>query len=250
MAAISPLPLYSVVVPVMNEAGNILPLASGIAAAIKNLADYEIIFVDDVSRDTTVAEIMQARALNPNVRLVRHAENRGQSQALRTGAEAARGTYIITLDGDGQNPPSEIPKLIAALNNIMLASDSTEPNVAVCGIREKRQDSMAKKRASRWANKIRQNILKDDCPDTGCGLKLFPRAAFLRLPFFNHIHRYLPALFKAYGLPVSYVGVGHAPRTIGQSKYTNWQRALVGAYDLFGVSWLIKRTRPVRAWEE
>lgn len=234
-------PEFSLIVPVMNEAGNVLPLAAEAAAAMQGRA-YELIYVDDASTDATIAEVNQAKAANPNVRLLRHAQNRGQSRALLTGISAARGTWIITLDGDMQNPPSEIPKLLAHL--------PTHTNAAVCGIRAKRIDSEAKRWASKWANRIRQSILNDDCPDTGCALKMFPRDAFLRLPYFDHIHRYLPALFKLHGLSVSYVSTNHKARTVGVSKYNNLQRALVGIYDLVGVRWLQKRTRLVKSWEE
>lgn len=218
-----------------------LPLAKAAADAMTGKS-YELIFVDDASTDATISEVAEAKAVNPNIRLLRHAQNRGQSRALLTGIRAARGTWIITLDGDMQNPPSEIPKLLEQL------PETTE--AAVCGIRQTRVDSEAKRWASKWANKIRMTLLRDDCPDTGCALKLFPREAFLRLPYFDHIHRYLPALFKLYGLSVSYVPVGHQARTQGVSKYNNLQRALVGIYDLVGVRWLQKRTRPVKNWEE
>lgn len=234
-------PEFSVIVPVMNEVGNVLPLAAAVDAALAGRR-YELIYVDDASRDATCAEVHQARAANGNVRLLRHAENRGQSRALLTGIRAARGPWIITLDGDMQNPPSEIPKLLAELPGTYQA--------AVCGIRVKRMDNQGKRWASKWANRIRQRLLHDDCPDTGCALKLFPRDAFLALPYFDHIHRYLPALFKLYGLHVSYVPVNHQPRTQGVSKYNNLQRALVGIYDLIGVRWLQTRTRLVKYWEE
>jgi len=234
-------PQFSVVVPVMNEAGNIKPLAAAVAEALAGHA-YELIFIDDASTDKTAAELVDAKKTDANIRVLRHAENRGQSRALLTGIRAANAPWIITCDGDMQNPPSEMPKLIEALENI--------ENMAVCGIREKRQDNDARRLASKWANKIRQTLLRDDCPDTGCSLKLFPRDAFLRLPYFDHIHRYLPPLFKLYGLHLKYVKVSHQPRTVGVSKYTNWQRALVGIYDLIGVRWLQRRTRLVKSWEE
>lgn len=234
-------PQFSLIVPVMNEAGNVLPLADAAAAAMAGHT-YELIYVDDCSTDATVDEVKQAKAKYPHVRLLRHAQNRGQSRALLSGIRAANGTWIITLDGDMQNPPSEIPKLLAKLPD--------DTNSAVCGIRATRVDSESKRWASKWANRIRQSILNDDCPDTGCALKLFPRDAFLRLPYFDHIHRYLPALFKLYGLSVSYVPTNHQARMIGVSKYNNLQRALVGIYDLVGVRWLQKRTRPVKVSEE
>ncbi|MGE3769735.1 MAG: glycosyltransferase family 2 protein [Bdellovibrionales bacterium] len=234
-------PDYSIVIPMMNEAGNVLPLADAVADAMQG-HDYELILVDDASRDTTVSEMQQAKAAHPRIRIIRHAENRGQSRGLLTGIQAARGAWIITLDGDMQNPPSEIPKLIAIAPHDM--------HGAVCGIRVKRQDTGARRWASRWANNIRRSILNDDCPDTGCSLKMFPRETFLRLPYFDHMHRYLPVLFKLYGLPLSYVNVAHQPRTVGVSKYSNWQRALVGITDLIGVRWLQRRTRIVKSWED
>jgi dolichol-phosphate mannosyltransferase len=234
-------PRFSIVVPVMNEAGNIQPMADAVATAMTG-QDYELIFVDDASTDKTGFEVAEARKKDAHIRLLRHAENRGQSRALLTGIRSANAPLIITLDGDMQNPPSEIPKLIEALGNT--------DNLAVCGIRVNRQDNDSKRNASKWANKIRQKVLKDDCPDTGCALKLFPRDAFLRLPYFDHMHRYLPALFKLYGLSLKYVPVMHHPRTLGVSKYNNLQRAIVGIYDLIGVSWLQRRTHPIKVWEE
>ena len=240
-------PQFSVIVPVMNEAGNILPLAQAVdtVMALPEVAngDYELIFIDDASRDTTVAEILQAKARNPKVRLLRYPENRGQSRAMRIGIEAARARWIVTLDGDMQNPPSEIARLVAALPD-------RNTDMLVGGIRQKRQDTASKRYASRAANKIRQWALKDDCPDTGCALRLFPRDAYLQLPFFNHMHRYFPVLFKMIGLPMAFVPVSHSARGAGVSKYTNWQRALVGIVDLVGVRWLQARTRPTKSWEE
>lgn len=243
MPAAPALPVYSIVIPVMNEAGNILPLTAAITATMRSVAAYEVIFVDDGSRDTTVAEILQARARNPAVRLLRLAENRGKSFALRAGIEATHGAWIVTIDGDGQNPPSEIVKLIDAV------PDLTTQHLIVA-VRERRQDTKARLYASRLANKIRRAILDDDSPDSGCGLKLFPRTAYLRLPYFENMHRYFPNLFKLYGINSIYVPVAHAPRTVGQSKYTNWGRALAGLYDLIGMRWLMHRTRLTRAWEE
>jgi dolichol-phosphate mannosyltransferase len=234
-------PAYSIVVPMMNEAGNVLPLANAVADAMR-AHDYELVLVDDASTDTTLPEMEQAKASNPRIRIIRHAKNRGQSRGLLTGIRAARAPWIITLDGDMQNPPSEITKLIDAKPEGYEA--------AVCGIRATRQDNESRRWASKWANTIRRAWLRDDCPDTGCSLKMYPREAFLRLPYFDHIHRYLPPLFKQHGLSLVYINVAHQPRTVGVSKYTNWQRALVGITDLLGVRWLMLRTNPVKSWEE
>lgn len=243
----TPTPLFSIIVPVMNEAGNILPLAQAVDATMSqaNVANgsYELIYVDDASRDTTVAEILQARAMNPKVRLLRLAENRGKSHAQHLGVQAARAKWVAIIDGDMQNPPSEIAKLIDKMQGY-------DTDILVAALREKRMDTASKRYASRAANRIRQWILKDDCPDAGCGLRLSMRDTYLRLPYFNSMHRYLPALFKMIGVPVTYVLIKDQPRTIGVSKYTNWQRALVGIRDLIGVRWLQSRTHPVRSWEE
>ena len=171
------------------------------------------------------------------MRYVRHDRSAGQSAAVRSGVWAAKGVYVATIDGDGQNDPADIPKLLAA-------RDAAAPGVKLfAGWRVNRQDSGSKRWASRWANRIRARMLRDDTPDTGCGIKLFERAVFLDLPYFDHMHRYLPALVQRAGWQSTSVPVAHRPRTAGVSKYNNLGRALVGIRDLLGVSWLIARSR-------
>ena len=229
-------PEISVVVPVHNEAGAAGPLAREIAAAFEGRA-YEMIFIDDASRDTTLAELRALQAELPALRVLAHGSNAGQSRAVRTGVLAARGAIVVTLDGDGQNPPHDAPRLVDALV-------ASPPVVAlVGGVRAKRQDSGAKRQASLWANRIRKNLLGDDANDTGCGLKAFRRDVFLRLPYFDHIHRYLPALMIREGYENRYLDVDHRHREVGQSKYTNWGRLMASVSDLLGVMWLKTRSR-------
>ncbi len=229
-------PDISIVVPVHDEAGAAGPLAREIAAAFTGRS-HEIIFVDDASRDSTLAELRALTAELPTLRVLGHQTNAGQSRAVRTGVLAARGQIVVTLDGDGQNPPADAPKLVDAL----LAAP---PQVAlVGGVRQKRQDSEAKLWASRWANRIRKRLLGDDADDTGCGLKAFRRDVFLRLPYFDHIHRYLPALVIREGYENRYLPVGHRHRDTGRSKYTNWGRLRASVSDILGVMWLKTRSR-------
>jgi dolichol-phosphate mannosyltransferase len=228
-------PDVSIVIAAFNEAGNIALLAQEIIAVMRAVAAIEVICVDDGSTDKTAAEIEAVRWEIPELRLLRHQQRAGQSAALCSGIAAARGRLIVTLDGDGQNDPADIPALLA----IALRDGPA----LVAGIRTTRRDPWSKRAASRLANGLRAAVLRDACPDTGCGLKVFPRAAFLRLPAFDGMHRYLPALFQAYGLPVKLQPVSHRPRLRGQSKYNNLGRALVGILDMFGVLWLSHRTR-------
>ena len=229
-------PQISIVVPVHNEAGAAALLAREIAEAFAGRA-HEIIFVDDASRDTTLAELRALTRELPTLRVLAHTSNAGQSRAVRTGVLAARGAIVVTLDGDGQNPPADAPKLADALM-------AAPPQVAlVGGVRQKRQDSEAKLWASRWANRIRRRLLGDDADDTGCGLKAFRRDVFLRLPYFDHIHRYLPALMIREGYENRYLPVGHRHRETGRSKYTNWGRLRASVSDLMGVVWLKSRSR-------
>jgi dolichol-phosphate mannosyltransferase len=231
------MPDLSVVVPVHNESGNVLTLLSEIVAALRGRADFEIVYIDDCSRDDTLSVLKNAKSQFPELRVVRHLVQSGQSTAIRTGVKAARGTWIATLDGDGQNDPADIPKLIA------MRGDSPDTIKLFAGWRVDRKDSGSKRWASRWANAIRRRLLRDDTPDTGCGIKLFERSAFLDLPYFDHMHRYLPALMQRAGWQVKSVPVNHRPRGTGTSKYNNLNRALVGISDLRGVSWLIKRSK-------
>ncbi|MDR2012989.1 MAG: glycosyltransferase family 2 protein [Rhodanobacter sp.] len=227
----------SVVVPVFNEQGNIPPLLAEIATALRGHVDFEIVYVDDASKDDSLAVLTRAKTHYPELRVIRHAQQSGQSTAIRNGVKAARGTWIATLDGDGQNDPADIPALIA------LRGESPATIKLFAGWRVNRQDSGSKRWASRWANAIRSRVLRDDTPDTGCGIKLFERAAFLDLPYFDHMHRYLPALMQRAGWQVKSVPVNHRPRGSGVSKYNNLHRALVGIADLRGVGWLIKRSK-------
>ncbi|MBU1345507.1 MAG: glycosyltransferase family 2 protein [Alphaproteobacteria bacterium] len=229
-------PEISIVVPVHDEAGAGAALAREIAQAFAGRA-HEIIFVDDASRDTTLAELRALSAELPTLRVLAHATNAGQSRAVRTGVLAARGAIVVTLDGDGQNPPADAPKLADALV-------AAPPQVALIGgVRQKRQDSEAKLWASRWANRIRKRLLGDDADDTGCGLKAFRRDVFLRLPYFDHVHRYLPALMIREGYENRYLPIGHRHRETGRSKYTNWGRLRASVSDILGVMWLKSRAR-------
>jgi dolichol-phosphate mannosyltransferase len=236
-------PQLSVVVPVFNEQDNVGPLAREIVAALRGTHAFEAIFVDDDSSDGTLAALRALKAEIPELRVLHHARRSGQSSALRTGVRAARAAWIATLDGDGQNDPADIPKLLAERDR---AGADTR---LFAGWRVERRDSGSKRWASKWANAIRARMLHDDTPDTGCGIKLFEREAFLELPWFEHMHRYLPALMQRAGWKTASVPVNHRPRTAGVSKYNNLERALVGISDLRGVAWLIRRGKVVRAEE-
>lgn len=228
----------SIVVPARNEETAIVPLIAAVAVAMADLA-HEIIIVDDGSTDATAARVTAAMASYPQLRLLRHASSCGQSAALRSGILAAQGTVIGTLDGDGQNPPSALRALLEPL----LAKDAA-PNLGlVQGQRRKRHDHWSRKLASRIANGIRNAMLKDGVRDSGCGLKAFRRDVYINLPFFDHIHRFMPAIVRREGYEVMVMDVDHAERQGGRSNYSNLQRALVGIVDLFGVAWLIRRRR-------
>lgn len=228
------IPFLSVLVPIYNEAENIGLLIGEIRAALDGLIDYELIYVDDGSSDGSWQILQQSSQDFNQLRIIRHGSTYGQSIAILTGVKAALGTWIVTLDGDGQNDPADIPCLLAALKE-----DSSIQMVA--GIRLKRQDSWFKRISSRFANGIRRRLLHDDTVDTGCGLKLFSRQAFLTLPHFNHMHRFLAALFLRNGGYVVSITVNHRSRVHGQSKYGFFDRLGVGIVDLFGVMWLQRR---------
>ncbi len=233
----------SVVVPVFNERDNIEPLIEEIVAALRRRVDFEIVYVDDASRDDSLAVLRDARTRYPELRVVRHLSQSGQSTAVRTGVKAATGRWIATLDGDGQNDPADIPKLLEA---------RAQADAAVkcfAGWRVNRRDDVIKRLSSKIANGIRSRILRDATPDTGCGLKLFEREAFLDLPYFDHMHRFLPALFQRSGWQVKSVAVNHRPRTRGVSKYGMWNRLWVGISDLRGVGWLIRRAKRTQVEE-
>lgn len=224
----------SIVVPVYNEEGGLGALIDEIVAAMNDF-DIEIIAVDDGSTDATADVLRAVKVRHPELRVIRHEQNAGKSRAIRTGVLAARAPVIATLDGDGQNAPADIPPLIAQIERTGAG--------LVAGQRRDRQDRASRKLASRIANAVRQSLLKDGCADTACGLKVFRREAYLRLPFFDNMHRYLPALMRREGFPVEFATVSDRPRAYGQSKYTNLGRFLVGIVDLVGVSWLLARAR-------
>jgi dolichol-phosphate mannosyltransferase len=226
----------SVVIPALNEAENVAPLIAEIRSALDGLLKYEIVYVDDGSGDATAAEVVLLQARTPNLRLLRHVRNCGQSAAIRTGVRAARAPWIATLDGDGQNDPVDIPKLWR-----ISLSASAPPPLLITGHREIRRDSWTKCIASQVANFARRRLLGDDTPDTGCGLKLFPRSLFLDLPYFDHMHRFLPALVLREGGTVRSVRVNHRPRRQGVSKYGIFDRLGVSIVDLLGVIWLQRR---------
>ncbi|KJB90435.1 glycosyltransferase family 2 protein [Skermanella aerolata] len=230
------LPL-SVVIPVFDEAENVLPLLTEIRDALTPYDDfYEIIFVDDCSGDDTADRLgPELAATQPRTRLIRHSSRCGQSAAIRSGVLAANGNWIVTLDGDGQNDPADIPHLLDRI------SINGGPEL-VGGLRRVRCDVWSKRVATRIANGLRRKVLKDGCVDTGCGIKVFRRDAFLQLPFFAAMHRFLPALFQIHGYRVDYVEVNHRPRRRGLSKYGNLGRAAIGVVDLLGVVWLKRRT--------
>jgi len=244
MKAAEPMrPDYSVVVPVYNEAGAVETLALEIAAAFEG-RDCEILFVDDASTDNTRAILAGLGARLPTLRVIAHQRNAGQSRAIRSGVLAARADIIVTLDGDGQNDPADAPRLAERLRQ------SPTTTGLIGGMRQGRRDTLAKRWASRVGNGLRRRLLKDGAVDTGCGLKAFRREAFLRLPYFDHLHRYLPALFRREGYEVTFQPVGHRPRTSGASKYTNFGRLLVSVPDLVGVIWLNARARDAGLIEE
>lgn len=227
----------SVLIPAYNEAGNIGRLVEETFQALPPAMLGEVIVIDDGSDDETRAEVLALLPRYPALRYLRHGERAGQSAALRSGVLAAREALIATMDGDGQNNPHDIPRLYA-----LIGAPGSDGPALIGGIRTERKDNGSKRLASKWANRIRDFVLRDDCPDTGCGLKLYWREAFLRLPFFTSMHRYMPVLFLTYGYSVGYAAVTDRPRQAGQSKYNNWGRAVIGLHDLFGVTWLRKRT--------
>lgn len=230
-------PELTVVVPAHNEEGNVGPLIDEIAAALEGRIDYEIVFIDDASRDGTRAALIEARARHRQLRLYGHGSQSGQSAAIRSGVMRARGAWIATLDGDGQNVPADILKLLDA----RACADSSIRCFA--GWRVARKDGAVKRITSTIANAVRSRLLADGTPDTGCGLKLFERSAFLELPYFDHMHRYLPALFRRAGYGVVSVPVGHRRRIRGASNYGTVGRLAVAFADLNGVAWLIRRSK-------
>ena len=228
----------SVVVPVRNEAENIGPLIGEIAAVLEGRWAYEIIYVNDGSTDATAERLVEVMKQRDNLRQLRHANSAGQSAAIRSGVRAARGAIIATLDGDGQNNPAFLPDLISTLER------GGERLGLVAGQRVGRKDTGFKKFQSRAANAIRGTILRDGTRDTGCGLKAFRREVFLMMPYFDGLHRFLPALVRREGLEIAYVDVVDRPRRSGVSNYGFFDRLWIGILDLAGVWWLIRRKKP------
>lgn len=230
-------PELSVVVPVLDEAENIVPLVDEIYAALADGPAFEIVYVDDGSGDESFEVLSELARVRPNFRALRHASRAGQSAAILSGVRAAEAVLIATLDGDGQNDPTDIPKLLA----LYRAEARDGGPLMIAGHRRQRRDGLLKRISSRIANGVRARMLGDQTPDTGCGLKLFPRQAFLDFPVFDHMHRFLPALMMRAGGRVISEGVGHRARARGQSKYGMWDRLWVGIADLRGVGWLARR---------
>jgi dolichol-phosphate mannosyltransferase len=234
----------SIVIPAFNEEGNIGRLIEETFAKVPEEALGEILVVDDASDDGTASEIKGLMGKYPALRYLRHERRAGQSAALRSAVKTARFPMIATMDGDGQNDPTDIMRLASCVG-----APGKEPAMAA-GIRTGRKGPGSRKLASRFANWIRDKVLADGCPDTGCGIKVYQRDAYLELPYFTSMHRYLPAFFLTYGHEIAYEAVNDRPRLRGMSKYTNLGRALIGLYDLVGVSWLRKRTRIPPVTEE
>jgi dolichol-phosphate mannosyltransferase len=228
----------SVILPALNEEGNIGRLVRETFRVLPADCLGEVIVVDDGSSDGTGPEVKALIADCPNLRYIRHAARTGQSAALRTGVLAAQCPVIATMDGDGQNDPADIPKLLAKLG-----APGSGGAALVGGVRLNRKAQGSRRFASLIANKVRHAVFRDDCPDSGCGIKVYWREAYLRLPYFTSMHRFMPALFLTYGHKVDYAAVNDRLRVAGRSKYTNFNRMLVGLYDLFGVVWLRRRTR-------
>jgi dolichol-phosphate mannosyltransferase len=232
-------PAVSVVVPVRNEAGNIAPLLAEIAKALNGQWPFEVIYVNDGSTDDTEAELQRLTTIYPWLRRVCHKQSCGQSCAVRTGVSVAKGTYVVTLDGDGQNDPAFVPAMLRAL-------EAGAPRVGlIAGQRVGRKATGFKKMQSRIANAVRSAVLNDGTRDTGCGLKAFRRDVFMRLPYFDGLHRFLPALVRREGFDIGYVDVVDRPRGAGVSNYGLWDRLWVGILDLAGVWWLIRRKKQV-----
>jgi dolichol-phosphate mannosyltransferase len=239
-----PEPALSVVIPVHNEAGNIGPLVDEVRRALGGVVAYEIVVVDDRSSDETPARLAALKATVPELRVVRHTRNAGQSTALHSGVRFARAALVATLDGDGQNDPADIPALLEAYR----ARKAAKP-LLIAGHRTERHDTFVTRASSKIANAVRGSLLRDRTPDTGCGLKLFERETFLALPYFDHMHRFLPALVLRAGGEVHSAPVRHRPRTQGRSHYGIHNRLWTGIVDLIGVMWLIRRAKDGGAGE-
>lgn len=225
---------YTVLIAALNEEDNILPLLAELVETAPYPGEYEVLFIDDGSTDATPQRLAQARALYPFVRVLRHERRCGKSRALRAGAKAASHDWVMMMDGDMQNDPRDIRAMLAAVEQ--------DPTVSlVCGIRRRRDDTVAKRITSRLGNGIRRAILQDGCPDTGCGFKLMRRQALLDVPLFDGVHRFLPTVAGYEGWKVANVSINDRARAAGRSKYTNLGRAFVGFFDLLGMVWMIRR---------
>ncbi len=229
----------SIVIPVCNEEESIGILLNEIDQTVPRSLNYEIVVVDDGSQDQTLTVLKNLKQELDQLRIICHLQNSGQSTAIRTGIRQARAEWIATLDGDGQNDPADIPKLYRKL----IEEEQGDPSLVVAGYRKKRRDHWFRSFYSRIANRIRARLLCDETPDTGCGLKVFSRERFLDLPYFDHMHRYIPALFIRQGGRVISVEVNHRSREQGVSKYGFHNRFWVGIMDLLGVRWLLKRAK-------
>jgi dolichol-phosphate mannosyltransferase len=237
----------SVVVPVHNEQENIAPLISEIVTALHGVVPFEIVYVDDGSTDATVAALQRAALHTPMLRVLRHDRSAGQSTAIRTGVQAARGRWIATLDGDGQNDPADIPALLTEA--VSLAAQRGDEHVLIAGWRTMRRDTAFTRLQSKVANGVRSRLLGDGTPDTGCGLKVYARSVYVALPYFDHMHRFMPALVRREGGEVLSVAVNHRARTRGQSHYGVMNRLWTGVVDMVGVLWLARRSRVPRVAE-
>lgn len=235
-------PVLSVVVPVHDEEHNVLPLLQEIHTALAGVVEFEVLFVDDASRDATLDKLRGAQPSLPRLRVFSHVRNCGQSAALTTGIRRARAPLVVTLDGDGQNDPADIPALLQRWHAESRTGPSNPP-LLLAGWRQHRRDHGLRRWSSRVANGFRARMLGDGTPDTGCGLKMFERELFLRLPNFDHMHRFLPALALREGGRVVSVPVHHRPRLRGRSHYGVWNRLWVGLVDVLGVMWLRRRIR-------
>ena len=229
----------SIVIPVYNEEESIGELINEITQALASKYKHEIIVVDDGSVDKTVGVLSKIKQELPTLRIIKHLQNSGQSTAIRTGVQYAKSTWIATLDGDGQNDPADIPNLY----NELINNQDADPWLVVAGYRKKRKDTWLKRISSKYANGIRDKLLRDGTPDTGCGLKVFSRDSFLALPYFDHMHRYIPALFQRQGGKMVSIEVNHRHRMQGVSKYGFHNRLWVGIVDILGVRWLQNRAR-------
>ena len=235
----------SVVIPVCNEEESIGKLITEITDVLGGKYQYEIIVVDDGSTDDTLEVLLKIKQELLTLRVIKHIQNSGQSTAVRTGVQHAKSAWIATLDGDGQNDPADIPNLYSELIN----NQNSDPWLVVAGYRKKRKDTWLKRISSKYANGIRDRLLKDSTPDTGCGLKVFARDSFLALPYFDHMHRYIPALFQRQGGRVVSIEVNHRHRMQGTSKYGFHNRLWVGLVDILGMRWLQNRARLTKTEE-